>query len=154
MKEDKLENQSSELLLEKENKIGYIKKEIELTEERISELQRKRDQMFNSYLKLFHPEKKDIYSDFLTLFLNSQKSKLDNIENHLKNKNYSFIIKQKDNMIKELEYQLKLRDELLKCKEENNLIKENNEIIITIQIIIITILKKIGNYKLQVRMKK
>ena len=128
LKEDKLENQSSELLLEKENKIGYIKKEIELTEERISELQRKRDQMFNSYLKLFHPEKKDIYSDFLTLFLNSQKSKLDNIENHLKNKNYSFIIKQKDNMIKELEYQLKLRDELLKCKEENNLIKENNEI--------------------------
>jgi len=110
---------------ELENKIAFIKKDIESSEERIAEIQKKRDHMLNSYMKLFHPEKKDIYSEHLTLFVNSQKSRLEGIENNYKNKNFGMILQHKDNLIKEYEFQINLRDEMIKQEEESKIIKEN-----------------------------
>jgi len=117
---------SQEDLSELENKITFIKKEIETTEERITEIQKKRDHMLNSYMKLFHPEKKDIYSEHLTLFVNSQKSRLEGIENNYKNKNLGMILQHKDNQIKEYEFQINLRDEMIKQEEESKIIQENS----------------------------
>ena len=132
LKSEKLANQED--ITEIENKNIYIRKDIEFTEERIAEVQKKREHMLGSYMKLFHPEKKDIYCEHLSLFVKSQKSKLESIDNQYKSKNLVMILQHKDNLIKEYENQINLRDELLKQEEESKIIKEKTGLKSLIQI--------------------
>jgi len=108
-------------LIEEDKSFENIKNNIELDEEKLSELINKRETVYNSALN--NLKDKDVYYDYLKTHYNNEKNRLELMENQYKYNTSIQVVNKYGKILKEFEKQIKIRDEVI---EENN-IKENAE---------------------------
>lgn len=111
--------------LEEEKIIDNIKSNIELDEEKLSEFIRKRDNLYKNALN--NIKEKDIYYDYLKIFYNNEKNKLEVFENQYKLSSNGIGLKSNYKLLKEYENQIRIRDKVINENNLNEMAESVNE---------------------------